>query len=223
IRENFSLYVIRVSDEDQKLKWLGENLSHLEGTGIIYTGTRINTEVYARWLGYLGISAVEYNAGLDPSSRKAIEIGLMQNKWKAIVSTNALGMGIDKPDIRFIIHTQIPASPIHYYQEIGRAGRDGKPTKLILFYNYTKDKYGVEEDYKLPKSFIDNSRPHPREYYKVLDVLKEDVLSENEIIRQTNPKKNQIRVIKADLIDQGIIKEVKYGRDKRYEYQFNAK
>jgi len=147
----------------------------------------------------------------------------MENRWKVVISTNALGMGIDKPDIRFIIHTQIPASPIHYYQEIGRAGRDGKPTKLILFYNYTKDKYGVEEDYKLPKSFIENSRPHPREYYKVLDVLKEDVLSENEIIRQTNLKKNQIRVIKADLIDQGIIKEVKYGRDKRYEYQFNAK
>src|SRR5690606_28615771 len=178
IRENFSLYVIRVSDEDQKLKWLGENLSHLEGTGIIYTGTRINTEVYARWLGYLGISAVEYNAGLDPSSRKAIEIGLMQNKWKAIVSTNALGMGIDKPDIRYIIHTQIPTSPIHYYQEIGRAGRDGKPTKLILFYNNSKDDKGIEEDFKLPKAFIDGGRPSIKNYQKVINALKGEQLEE---------------------------------------------
>lgn len=223
IRENFQLYVIKVKSDDEKLLWLADNLKNFEGTGIIYVGTRINTVYYSRWLEYLGISSVEYNARLDAKSRIEIENGLMENRWKVVISTNALGMGIDKPDIRFIIHTQIPASPIHYYQEIGRAGRDGKPTKLILFYNYTKDKYGVEEDYKLPKSFIENSRPHPREYYKVLDVLKEDVLSENEIIRQTNLKKNQIRVIKADLIDQGIIKEVKYGRDKRYEYQFNAK
>ncbi|CAN0245674.1 unnamed protein product, partial [Chrysoparadoxa australica] len=116
IRENFELFVIKVSDEDEKLLWLGENLNQLEGTGIIYTGTRVNTEIYSRWLSHLGISSTEYHAGLDSESRKDIENGLMQNKWKAIISTNALGMGIDKPDIRFIIHTQIPASPIHYYQ-----------------------------------------------------------------------------------------------------------
>ena len=186
IRENFELYVIKVASEDEKLIWLAENLPKLEGTGLIYTGTRTNTEIYSRWFRFLGINTIEYNAGLDGESRKAIESGLIANQWKAVVSTNALGMGIDKPDIRFIIHTQIPASPIHYYQEIGRAGRDGKPAKLILFYNNTKDEKGVEEDCKLPKAFIDGGRPSIEKYLRVIDVLKQEPLIEKQIMIRTN-------------------------------------
>jgi len=222
IRENFGLYVIKVKSEDEKLLWLAEHFNNLEGTGIIYTGTRVNTEIYSRWFEFLGINTTEYNAGLDAESRKEIELGLMRNRWKAVISTNALGMGIDKSDIRFIVHTQIPASPIHYYQEIGRAGRDGKPTKLILFYNSTKDERGIEEDYKLPKAFIDGGRPSIKNYNKVINVLKQEQLGERQIIKATNLKQTQVRVIKADLIEQGIIKEVIYGRSKKYEYQFNA-
>lgn len=222
IRENFELYVIKVKTEDEKLIWLAENLTQLEGTGIIYTGTRVNTEIYSRWFEFLGINTTEYNAGLDAESRKEIENGLMSNKWKAVISTNALGMGIDKSDIRFIIHTQIPASPIHYYQEIGRAGRDSKPAKLILFYNNTKDAKGIEEDYKLPKAFIDGGRPSLKNYQKVIVALKQEPLGERQIMKVTNLKQTQVRVIKADLIEQGIIKEVLYGRSKKYEYQFDA-
>ena len=222
IRENFELHVIKVSNEDEKLLWLGENLKQLGGTGIIYTGTRVNTEIYSRWLEFIGLNATEYHAGLDSDSRKEIEKGLMRNRWKAVISTNALGMGIDKPDIRFIIHTQIPASPIHYYQEIGRAGRDGKPTKLILFYNSTKDKKGIEEDFKLPKAFIDGGRPNIKTYEKVINALKSEQLGERQLMKATNLKQNQVRVIKADLIEQNIIKEVVYGRSKKYEYQFDA-
>ncbi len=222
IRENFRLYVIKVKSEDEKLLWLAENLPVLEGNGIIYTGTRVNTEIYSRWLEFLNIKATEYNAGLDSDSRKEIENGLMNNRWKAVISTNALGMGIDKSDIRFIAHTQIPASPIHYYQEIGRAGRDGKPTRLILFYNSTKDENGIEEDVKLPQAFIDGGRPSIKNYNKVINVLKQEQLGERQIMKSTNLKQTQVRVIKADLIEQGIIKEVIYGRSKKYEYQFNA-
>jgi ATP-dependent DNA helicase RecQ len=147
----------------------------------------------------------------------------MQNKWKCVVSTNALGMGIDKPDIRFIIHTQIPASPIHYYQEIGRAGRDGKPTRILLFYNEKKDiGSNVPIDSLLPYSFIEGSRPSINKYQKVISLLKEEPLSEREVIKKANIKTNQVRVIKADLIDQGIIREVLYGRSKKFEYQYNA-
>lgn len=135
VRQNLQLQVIRVQSEDEKMIWLASNLSNFEGTGLIYTGTRVDTDIYAKWLRFVGINATDYNAGFDAETRKSIEEGLRQNLWKCVVSTNALGMGIDKSDIRFIIHTQIPVSPIHYYQEIGRGGRDGKPTHVLLFYN----------------------------------------------------------------------------------------
>ena len=223
VRDNFRLYVIKVHSEDEKLVWLAQNLNRIEGTGLIYTGTRVDTEVYAKWLAANGINAINYNAGHDADTRKDIENGLMQNRYKCVVSTNALGMGIDKPDIRFIIHTQIPASPIHYYQEIGRAGRDGKPTTIILFYNESKDENGIAEDYKLPKAFIDGARPSKEKYLKAIEALKQEPLGERGLMKATNLKQTQIRVIKADLIDQGIVREVVNGRNKILEYQFGAK
>ena len=223
VRPNFELQVIKVQSEDEKMIWLVQNINSLNGTGLIYTGTRVDTEIYAKWLQYMGVNAIDYNAGFDAETRKSIENGLMKNQWKCVVSTNALGMGIDKPDIRFIIHTQIPASPIHYYQEIGRAGRDGKPTRIILFYNENKDnESGIAADLKLPLSFIEGARPTINKYQKVISLLQDEPLSEREVMKRANLKQTQARVIKADLIDQGIIKEVSYGKTKKYEYQFNA-
>lgn len=210
MRENFRLFVIKVNSEDEKLVWLGQNLEKLPGAGILYTGTRVNTEIYSKWLDYLKISAIGYNAGLDAASRIEIEKGLMTNQWKCVISTNALGMGIDKPDIRFIIHTQIPQSPVHYYQEIGRAGRDGAPSYIILFYN-AKDK-------SLPEAFIEGGRPSISKYEKVMEAIKNEMLGERGLMRKTNLKQTQIRVIKADLIEQKIIREVTIGRSKLLEY-----
>jgi ATP-dependent DNA helicase RecQ len=214
MRENFQLYVIKVNSEDEKLIWLGMNLNKISGTGILYTGTRVNTEIYSKWLEHLKISSVSYNAGLDADSRITIENGLMKNEWKCVVSTNALGMGIDKPDIRFIIHTQIPQSPIHYYQEIGRAGRDGKPTYIVLFYN--------PKDRDLPEAFIEGGRPSISKYEKVINAVKSELLGERELMKRTNLKQTQVRVIKADLIEQGIIREVLIDKSKKLEYVTNA-
>ncbi|MBA7486402.1 ATP-dependent RNA helicase DbpA [subsurface metagenome] len=210
MRENFRLFVIKVNSEDEKLIWLGKNLSKFPGSGILYTGTRVDTEIYSKWFEYLKIPSIGYNAGLDPDSRIAIENGLMKNQWKCVISTNALGMGIDKPDIHFIIHTQIPQSPVHYYQEIGRAGRDGEPAYIILFYN--------PEDRDLPESFIEGGRPAIVKYEKVIEAVKSELLGERELMRRTNLKRTQIRVIKADLVEQKIIREVTIGRSKKFEY-----
>jgi len=223
VRMNFQLYVVKVSSEDEKMVWLAQNIAAMVGTGLVYTGTRINTEIYADWLLANGVRAVSYNAGHDAEKRKSIERGLMENKFKCVVSTNALGMGIDKPDIRFVIHTQIPASPVHYYQEIGRAGRDGEPTTVVLFYNNTTRVDGIEEDYNLPKAFIDSARPSKEKYLTAIEALKNEPLTDRGLAMTTNLKQTQIRVIKADLIDQGIVKEVDDGRHKLLEYQYGAK
>lgn len=214
LRDNLHLRVVHVNSEDAKLAWLGEFLRKHEKTGLVYTGTRANTDLYSRWLHHIGISSANYNAGLDSELRKEVEEGLTHNKWRCVVSTNALGMGIDKPDIRYIIHTQIPASPIHYYQEIGRAGRDGLPAYIVLLYN--------PEDKDLPESFIENNRPAFKYYERVIEALKKEPLGEHDLMRKTNLSQTQIRVIKADLLDQVIIREVMYGRNKKYEYQYNS-
>ncbi len=210
MRGNFKLFVAKVNSEDEKLVWLGQNLGKIPGSGILYTGTRVDTEIYSKWLEFLKIPSIGYNAGLDAESRIAIENGLMKNQWKCVISTNALGMGIDKPDIRFIIHTQIPQSPIHYYQEIGRAGRDNRTSYIILFYN--------PADKKLPEAFIEGGRPAISKYEKVIDAVKSEMLGERDLMKKTNLKQTQIRVIKADLIEQKIIREVTIGRSKKFEY-----
>lgn len=222
VRSNFNLYVIRVQSDDEKMVWLAQHLNNIDGTGLVYTGTRVDTESYAKWLVQNGVNAVNYNAGHDAETRKDIENGLMENRYKCVVSTNALGMGIDKADIRFIIHTQIPASPIHYYQEIGRAGRDGKPTTIVLFYNEHIDDNGTAVDYRLPKAFIDGARPSKDKYIKAINALKEEPLTISGLMKATNLKQTQVRVIKADLIEQGIVREVVNGKSKTLEYQFDA-
>lgn len=215
IRENLNLFVIMVQSEDEKMIWLAQNLEKIQGTGVIYTGTRVNTEVYAKWFEYLKINAVHYNSGIDTKTKKDIERGLMNNEYKCVVSTNALGMGIDKPDIRFVVHTQIPVSPIHYYQEIGRAGRDGKPSYIILFYNQN-------EDTTLPLSFIEGGRPEIKKYQRVIDVIKSERLGLHDIIKKTNLKQTQVKVILADIIAQGIVVETLDNKRKMYEYKFGA-
>jgi ATP-dependent DNA helicase RecQ len=212
VRDNFSLFVLKANSEEEKLIWLGENLPKLSGSGLIYTGTRVETEIYSNFLNHIGIPVANYNAGLDAASRIQIEDDLLANKWKAVVSTNALGMGIDKPDIRFVIHTQMPQSPIHYYQEIGRAGRDGNPSQIILLVN-------PDEDIKLPKSFIDSAKPSVEKYERVINALKSEMLGERELQKKTNLPQTPIRVIKADLMEQKIIRETS---GKKYEYIRNA-
>lgn len=211
LRDNFNLKVITLSQNESKMVYIKNYLDITDGNGIIYTGTRSRTEIYAQWLNASNIPSKAYHGRTDSDERKLIENGLMENKWKCVVSTNALGMGMDKPDIRFIIHEQIPASPIHYYQEIGRGGRDGKDTDLILLYN-------EELDLDLPRSFINTSKPSTREYNEVIDLIKSSEQGEIDIIKQTNLKQTQVRNILADLLEQGVCN--KNHSSRKYSYIF---
>lgn len=219
LRENLRLFVVKVKSENEKKIRIAEYLKNCEGSGLIYTGTRVNTAVYADWLNYVGIKAAMYNGSLEAETRVDIERGLQENRWKAIVSTNALGMGVDKPDIRFIIHTQMPQSPIHYYQEIGRAGRDGKPADIILFYNENRDDAGESFDEKLPLNFINNAKPQIPEYEAVVEALKNEPLGERGVMEKLNVKQTPVRTILADLVEQKIIFKNDGGK---YEYKYDA-
>jgi ATP-dependent DNA helicase RecQ len=109
----------------------------------------------------------------------------------------------------------VPQSPIHYYQEIGRAGRDGQEAFAILLYNQ-------KEDDELPKAFIESSKPAVGKYEKVIAVAKKNLLGRNEIIKETNLKQTQVSVILADLIDQKIINEQIVGKSKKYFFNPDA-
>lgn len=219
LRENLRLFVVKVKSENEKKIRIAEYLQQCKGSGLIYTGTRVNTQVYADWLKFVGIDAEMYNGSLEGEDRVRIEQGLKENRWKAIVATNALGMGIDKQDIRFIIHTQIPQSPIHYYQEIGRAGRDGKPSDIILFYNESVDKDGIPYDNTLPLSFINNAKPKISDYERVIKALKNAPLGERGVMQELNMKQTPVRTILADLLEQNIAVR---NSERKYEYKFDA-
>jgi ATP-dependent DNA helicase RecQ len=165
-------------------------------------------------LQYLGFKSAAYSGRLDAETRLRVEADFIANNYDCVVSTNALGMGIDKPDIRFIIHTQIPQSPIHYYQEIGRAGRDGEIAYAILLYN-------PKSDHELPLNFIEGSKPSIMKYERVIAVTKKALLGRNEIIKATNLKQTEVSVILSDLMEQGIVNE-QQSSNKKYFYNPDA-
>jgi ATP-dependent DNA helicase RecQ len=133
-RENIYLSVNRCLDQPDQEKKVIETVTSAEGPGIVYVSTRKAAEHYASELQAEGISAAPYHAGLPKRVREHFQQEFMTGNSSVMVATSAFGMGIDKPDIRFVLHAQAPESPDEYYQQVGRAGRDGQPALGILFY-----------------------------------------------------------------------------------------
>ncbi len=132
-RPNLQLQVVRTRNEDEKLQRLLALCHVLQGSGIIYGRTRQRCEELAELLRRHGVNADHYHAGV--ANRSAIQEQFMRGETRVIVATIAFGMGIDKSDIRFIVHYGLPDSVEAYYQEIGRAGRDGQPAHCVLLHS----------------------------------------------------------------------------------------
>jgi ATP-dependent DNA helicase RecQ len=133
-RPNLLLAVERFSDEDAKRDALLDRVLATEKPGIVYTATRRETEELAAALIERGVRAAPYHAGMKASDREATQTAFMEDALDVVVATIAFGMGIDKPNVRFVFHHTISESVDSYYQEIGRAGRDGAPANATLFY-----------------------------------------------------------------------------------------
>ncbi len=133
-RPNLS-YVVRKTQD--KLGQLRAVLEGVPGTGIVYVRSRARTEEVARALNAAGVNASFYHAGLGAETRSLRQKDWQEGRTRVMVCTNAFGMGIDKPDVRSVVHMDLPDSPEAYFQEAGRAGRDGKPSYAVLLWNGT--------------------------------------------------------------------------------------
>jgi ATP-dependent DNA helicase RecQ len=144
-RPNIDLQVERFQDDDEKREAVVLRAAAESKPGLVYAATRKDAERYAAELSAFGLRAAAYHAGLKAAERRATHDAFLAGELDVVTATTAFGMGIDKADVRFVLHAQVADSLDSYYQEVGRAGRDGEPARAVLFYR--------EEDLGLRRFF----------------------------------------------------------------------
>jgi ATP-dependent DNA helicase RecQ len=135
-RRNLVWHVLRARNESEKDRTLLKLLKGREGSAIVYASTRKSVDALTMMLSGSGVPAVGYHAGLPANDRKRIQDRFMSGEMPVVVATNAFGMGIDKSDVRIVVHYSMPGNLEAYYQEAGRAGRDGGPSDCVLLHEH---------------------------------------------------------------------------------------
>ena len=199
-RNGLSLNVLQLPDRSDRLAWLSTYVESLPGSGIIYCLTTNDVEIVTTWLQQQGVDARRYYGGVELEEKEEAERLLLEGSLKVLVATTALGMGYDNPRIGFVIHFQSPGSVVHYYQQVGRAGRALQNSVGVLLTG--------EEDARIVEWFIDTAFPTELQVNEVLAVLNkaEGPLSIEMISHEVNLKWRQIESVLKQLDVAGVVR-----------------
>ncbi len=204
-RESLRLGALRLPTPAHRLAWLSAHLDALPGSGIIYTLTVAGAEDVAGYLKAQGHDVVAYSGRTETTERAAAEADLLANRVKALVATSALGMGFDKPDLGFVVHLGAPASPIAYYQQVGRAGRAVASADVLLLPG--------SEDERIWRYFASLAFPAPERVSETLEVLAEAgrPLSTQVLETRVDLRRNRLELMLKVLDVDGAVRRVKGG------------
>ncbi|QCO97249.1 RecQ family ATP-dependent DNA helicase [Arthrobacter sp. 24S4-2] len=203
-RPNIRLEVIRHHTDRDKRRAVTEQVAALKGPGLLYAATRKDTEAYAAELTERGLRTEAYHAGRKQDERDRVHEQFLDDHLDVVVATTAFGMGIDKPNVRFVIHADIPESLDSYYQEIGRSGRDGEPAAAVLHYR--------PEDLGLRK-FFGTHAPDEESLLAVLQVLRaaDGPLKQKALAEQTGLSPRKLTGLLNQLQETGAVKSGRRG------------
>ena len=218
-RGNIGLFVKRVSGPNEKLNTLLECVRAWEGPGVVYFSSKRMAEDVALWLSENGVSGVaHYHGGMEQEDRILIQQQFLSGKLRMICATSAFGMGVNKENIRFVIHFHFPSSIEAFLQEIGRAGRDGESSVSVVLYS--------EQDLSLPLQFIESELPQDDQIQRFIEEGRKG--QSKELIEQLQLTEVQYRFLlyyteelTRDMpIDQDrLLEKVKQIRNNRLQYK----
>ncbi|MED4910265.1 RecQ family ATP-dependent DNA helicase [Brevibacillus centrosporus] len=210
-RENIALDLVRVSDEGERREQVLQLMDELKGPGIVYCSTRNAVEVLVASYQLQGSKRVHgYHGGMESMERMLIQSQFLLGELDVIVATNAFGMGIDKPDIQYVIHYQLPSSMEAYAQEIGRIGRNGQPGYAVLFY--------VEDDWQIHQHMVEKEYPTQLQVMQFFQAFKTAASANKDAWGPTEMTEEMVQMLTFYAEQTGLDQEVAAASDSGAEH-----